>query len=100
MSEGIDPTLGAILPLVGVALGALLGGIARNALDRQAERRAEAVPPMWLYIIVLKRTVAGVSSATQSRMPRPTRSRRPNRQQRRLSTDRFQRLRRRRCNTR
>jgi hypothetical protein len=34
-AAGLDPTLGAILPMVGVALGALLGGVARYMLDRR-----------------------------------------------------------------
>lgn len=38
MEEGLDPTLGAILPLVGVALGAVLGGLATYALKRRDER--------------------------------------------------------------
>lgn len=41
MNRGLDPTLGAILPLIGVALGVLLGGIARIYLDRAGEHRRE-----------------------------------------------------------
>lgn len=41
MNRGLDPTLGAILPLIGVALGVLLGGIARAYLDRVGEHRSE-----------------------------------------------------------
>ncbi len=45
MQEGLDPTLGAILPLVGVLLGVALGGTVTYALkrrDEQAEVRAAA----------------------------------------------------------
>jgi hypothetical protein len=39
MDGGLDPTLAAILPLVGVLLGALLGGAANWLLKRRDERR-------------------------------------------------------------
>lgn len=39
MSKGVDPILAALLPLAGVALGALLAGYTRFHLDRRNERR-------------------------------------------------------------
>jgi len=39
MGESVDPTLAATLPLAGVVIGALLGGIVRRLLDGRAEVR-------------------------------------------------------------
>jgi hypothetical protein len=39
-SAGLDPTLGAILPILGVIVGAALGGLARHILDQRAQRAA------------------------------------------------------------